>query len=66
MYKDITVVSTLYENSIAKVKVGNEVSSWFWIEFEAEQGCVLSPFVWMILIDLILKKTPKALGEHRV
>ena len=43
--KYIKVISAMYENNIAAVKVGNEVSSWFRIKSGVKQGCVLSPFI---------------------
>ena len=42
--KYIKVISGMYENDTAAVKVGNEVSSWFCIKSEVKLGCVLSPF----------------------
>ena len=49
--KYIKVISAMYENNTAAVKVGNEVSSWFCIKSGVKQDCVLSPFIWIILID---------------
>jgi hypothetical protein len=43
--KCITVISAMYENNTAAVKVGNEVSSWFCINSGVKQGCILSPFI---------------------
>ena len=52
------------ENSVAAVKVGNEASSWFLSKLGVQQGCVLSPFIWIILMDFILRSKAKAMGEH--
>ena len=43
--KYIEVTSTMYENNIAAVRVGNEVSSFLYIKSGVKQGCVLSPFM---------------------
>ena len=51
-------VITMYDNNIATVKVRNEVSSWSGVK----QGCVLSPFIWIILMDFVLRSTRKAMG----
>ena len=45
--KQIKVISAIYENNIAAVKVRNEVSSWFRIKSGVKQGSVLSPFIWI-------------------
>ena len=64
--KYIKVTSAMYENNTAAVKVGNEVSSWFCINSEVEQVCVLSPFIWTILMDFVLRSTGKAMGDHGI
>ena len=42
-----------YKNNIAVVKVGNEVSSWYCIKLGVEQSCILSPFMWIILMIFV-------------
>ena len=64
--KYIKVTSAMYENNTAAIKVGNEVSSWFCIKSGVKQGCVLFPFMWIILIDFVLRSTGKAMGGHRI
>ena len=56
----------MHENNTAAVKVGNEVSSWFYIKSGVKQGCVLSPFIWIILMDFVLRSTGKAMGDHGI
>ena len=56
----------MYENNTAAVKVGNEVSNWFSIKSEVKQGCVLFPFIWIILMDFVLRSTGKAIGDHGI
>ena len=53
----------MYENNTAVVKTGNVVSSWFCIKSGVKQGCVLSPFIWIILMDFVLRSTGKAIGD---
>ena len=62
--KYIKVIIAMYKNNTAELNVGNEVSSWFCIKSGVKQGCVLSPFIWIILIDLVLRSTGKAMGDH--
>ena len=64
--KYIKVICAMYENNTAAVKVGNEVSNWFCIKSGVKQGCVLSPFIWIILMDFVLRSTGKAIGDHGI
>ena len=40
--KYIKVISAMYKNNAAAVKVGNEANSWFRIRSRVRQGCVPS------------------------
>ena len=62
--KYIKGISAVYENNTTAVKVGKEVSSWFCIKSGVKQGCFLSLFLWMILVDFVLRSTGKAMGDH--
>ena len=56
----------MYENNSVAVKVGNEVSSWSCIKSGDKQGCVLSSFKWIILMDFFLRSTGKAMEENGI
>ena len=56
----------MYENNTAAAKVGNGVSRWFCIKLGVKQVCVLSPFIWIILMDFVLRSRGKAMGHHRI
>ena len=60
------MISAIYENNTAAVEVGNEVRSWSRIKSGVKQCYILFPFNWMIMMDLVLKSTRKAMGEHRI
>ena len=64
--KYIKVICAMYKNNTAAFKVGNEVSNWFCIKSGVKQGCVLSPFIWIIFMNFISKSTEKAIGDHRI
>ena len=71
--KYIKVISAMYENNTAAVKVGNEFSSWFCIKSGVRQGLVLSPFIWIILINFTWKgaeerqwKTMESNGDEKL
>ena len=61
--KNIKVISAMYENTTAVNKVGNEVSSCFRLKSGVMQGCVLSPFLWVILMDFVFMSTGKAMRD---
>ena len=60
------MISPIYENSTAAFKIGNEVSRWFCIKSGVKQGCVLSPFIWIIWMDFVLRSTGKGMGNCRI
>ena len=63
--KYIKVISDMYENTTAAFKVGNKVSSWFCIISRVKQGCILYPFIWIILLEFILRSR-KGIGRPRI
>ena len=60
------MISALYRNNTAAVNVENKVSSWFCIKSGFEQGCVLSSFIWIVLTEIVLRNTGKAMGDHEI
>ena len=62
--KHIKAISALYENNIAAIRVGNEVSRWFRTELGVKQGCVLFLSMWIIFMDFVLWNVAKAMGYH--
>ena len=64
--KYIKVISAMYESSTAAVKLGKEVISWFRNKQGVNHNCVLSPLIWIILMDSVLSSSRKAMREHRI
>ena len=64
--KYIKVISTMYKNNTASINIGNEVSSWFCIQSGVKQGFVPFSFIWIILMDLVLRSIGRAMGEHGI
>ena len=64
--KYIKVISVKSEINPAAVKVGNEVNSWFHIKLGDKQGCVLSPFIWIIRMDFVLRSIGKVAEEYGI
>ena len=55
--KFINIVRAFYKNSRAAVIHGTNVSDWFEILSGLRQGCVLSGFLFLLVIDWIMRKT---------
>ena len=56
-----------FSDSILCLKMlGNEVSNWFCIKSGVKQDCVLSPFIWIILMNFVQRSTGKAIGGHGI
>ena len=34
--------------------IGSEINSWSGVESAVKQGCILFPFIWIILVDFAL------------
>ena len=49
-------VESLYVGSKACVRVGNEVSEWFPVRVGLRQGCVMSPWLFNLYIDGVVRE----------
>ena len=56
--KHIKLIRAKYKNNLTASKL--EI-----IKSGAEQGCVISPFIRIILMDFVLRSTSKVMKEHR-
>ena len=54
--KDLRLIENLYWNQIAAVRVGNELSEWQEIQRGVRQGCVLSPDLFNIYSEMIMRE----------
>ena len=52
----LRAVESLYSNSRACVRVGNEVSEWFPVRVGLRQGCVMSPWLFNLYIDGVIRE----------
>ena len=52
----LKAVKSLYENSRACVRVGNEVSDWFNVGVGVRQGCVMSPWLFNLYMDGVVRE----------
>jgi len=55
--KIVTVIQKLYEESSSAVRVNGDTRSWFQVETGVCQGCILSPLLFAIATDWVLRRT---------
>lgn len=55
--KFITLIQKIYEGSSCKVMHGGQLTNSFEVKTGVRQGCLLSPFLFLLGIDYIMKKT---------
>ena len=55
--KFIALVKAFYRNSRAAVLHGDGMSEWFEIKSGVKQGCVMSGFLFLLVIDWIMRRT---------
>ena len=55
--KFISIVKAFYRNSKAAVIHGGGKSEWFEIKSGVNQGCVMSGFLFLLVIDWIMRRT---------
>ena len=49
-------VKSLYVSRKACVRIGNEVSEWFLMRVGLRQGCVMSPWLFNLYIDVVVRE----------
>ena len=53
----IDLLAKLYMKQFAKVKVAGTLSEWFPVKKGVPQGCVLSPYLFNILAEMVMRET---------
>ena len=59
-------IKSLHDESKACVRVNGTVSEWFEIENGVKQGCVMSPWLFNIYMDGVMKEVRQGMGDRGV
>ena len=54
--KLLTAVQSFYVDSRARVRVGNDVSEWLTVNAGLRQGCVMSPWLFNVYMDGVVRE----------
>ena len=57
--KIITITESLYKNNRCTVRTEEGLSDWFQVETGVKQGCIMSPLLFGIAVDFIMRKCTK-------
>ena len=49
-------MQSFYVDSMACVRVGNDVSGWFPVNVGLRQGCVMSPWLFNVYMDGVVRE----------
>jgi len=54
----IDLLAKLYRKvQLAKIKVAGTLSEWFRVKKRVRQGCVISPYLFNILAEMVMRET---------
>ena len=59
-------IKSLYENTVNYVRVRNEASKTFTSKIGLRQGCILSPLLFNLVLDDVVKKCKESMSKYRI
>ena len=54
----------MYVDSLACVRVKEGVSEWFRIDSGVRQGCIMSPWIFNVYMDAVMKEVKMRMGRR--
>ena len=64
--KIVKILNSLYDNTRAKVRVKGKLSEFLSLKTGVKQGCVLSPLLFNIFMDWVVRRVMKAMGGRGI
>ena len=61
--KIVRIMNSLYENTRAQVRVNGVMSDYLSLKTGVKQGCVLSPLLFNIFIDWVVRRVMENVGD---
>ncbi len=61
--KVLSAIKSFYEEASAYVKISGETSEYFEIKVDLRQGCVMSPWLFNVYIDGVMREVKGKVGE---
>ena len=55
--KIVSLIETFYNHFESSVILNNTSSEWFTVKSGVRQGCILSPILFLVVIDWVMRKT---------
>ena len=55
--KLINILRNMYEDNQCSVRHGGQQSEWFQVKSGVRQGCVISPLLFLLVVDWVMKQT---------
>jgi transcriptional regulatory protein LevR len=59
----VNILTKLHKQQIAKVKLVGTLSEWLHVNRGVKQGCVLSPYLFNILAEMVMRDTLESSGQ---
>ena len=60
--KIVRILETLYDNTECAVVIDGQITSWFKVEIDLRQGCLLSPTLINIFLEYVMKEVKDMSG----
>ena len=62
--KLLSRIKRMYVNSLTSVRVKEGASEWFRIDIGVRQGCIMSPWIFNVYMDAVMKVVKMGIGRR--